>query len=275
MGKTGNAWEPLLTDQLKTKRKMNTQTINRKSEVMTPRPIRQKLGKALAGAMQAGDGAAFNGALKKISASMPEFLESAALEDLLADEMVRAFLGGEEEVENAGTSEGAVKGWETRRRNGWQSRPNASAAELSSLVDDALDNRADTSDRTVIFGEVGDDEAGLLGLGSGYRHGLSRHGIRHMLKSHGDVSKEAARGQIAITRDDIKRIPEIIANSHHAQHAGKNAQALATIRYFYDGPDGTTTVLEEVRTGRKTLVAMQMIKFKKQGLRNVPNRIRK
>lgn len=235
----------------------------------------QPLGSALAAALQAGDEAAFQAALNKISERMPEFLQSEAMEELLEDEMVQALLGDEEEVENAGTSEGAVKGWETRRRNGWQSRPNASAADLSALVDDAIDNRADASDRTVIFGEVEGNEALLLGLGSGYRHGLSRHGIRHMLKSHGDSAKEAARGQIAITRDDIKRIPEIIANSHHAQHAGKNAHGLATIRYFYDGPDGTTTVLEEVRTGRKTLVAMQMIKFKKQGLRMVPNRTRK
>jgi phage gp29-like protein len=61
----------------------------------------QPLGKALAGALQAGDGAAFQAALKKISKDMPEFLESAAMEDLLADEMVRAFLGEGEEVENA------------------------------------------------------------------------------------------------------------------------------------------------------------------------------
>jgi phage gp29-like protein len=50
----------------------------------------QPLGKALAGALQAGDGAAFQGALKKISARMPEFLESEAMEQLMADEMVKA-----------------------------------------------------------------------------------------------------------------------------------------------------------------------------------------
>jgi phage gp29-like protein len=62
----------------------------------------QPLGKALAGALQAGDGAAFHGALRKISARMPEFLESEAMEELMADDMVRAFLGDDaEEVENA------------------------------------------------------------------------------------------------------------------------------------------------------------------------------
>jgi hypothetical protein len=50
----------------------------------------QPLGEALAGALQAGDGPAFSAALKKISARMPEFLNSPALEDLLASEFVKA-----------------------------------------------------------------------------------------------------------------------------------------------------------------------------------------
>lgn len=60
----------------------------------------QPLGTALAGALQAGDEAAMRAALKKISKDMPEFLESEAMEELLADEMMRAFLGEGEEVEN-------------------------------------------------------------------------------------------------------------------------------------------------------------------------------
>jgi phage gp29-like protein len=50
----------------------------------------QPLGKALAGALQAGDMAAFQAALKKISKRMPEFLESPELEDLMASEFVKA-----------------------------------------------------------------------------------------------------------------------------------------------------------------------------------------
>jgi hypothetical protein len=50
----------------------------------------QPLGEALAGALQAGDEAAFRSALKKISARMPEFLESAELEALLQSEFVTA-----------------------------------------------------------------------------------------------------------------------------------------------------------------------------------------
>ena len=50
----------------------------------------QPLGEALAGALQAGDEAAFRGAVKKISERMPEFLESAELEALMAKQFANA-----------------------------------------------------------------------------------------------------------------------------------------------------------------------------------------
>jgi hypothetical protein len=53
----------------------------------------QPLGKALAGALQAGDEAAMTAALRKISARMPEFLESTALEEALGEEFVKALSG--------------------------------------------------------------------------------------------------------------------------------------------------------------------------------------
>ncbi|HRQ89188.1 MAG TPA: hypothetical protein PLA50_10335, partial [Bacteroidia bacterium] len=71
--------------------------------------------------------------------------------------------------------------------------------------------------------------------------------------------------------EDIKRIPEIIAASQAAEHAGQLVNA-GTIRYFYDDPQGgTTTVLDEVRGRRGWLVPAQMIKFKKSGIREVPH----
>jgi hypothetical protein len=50
----------------------------------------QPLGEALAGALQAGDEAAFRGALRKISERMPEFLESDAMTALLETEFVKS-----------------------------------------------------------------------------------------------------------------------------------------------------------------------------------------
>jgi phage gp29-like protein len=226
----------------------------------------QPLGRALAGAMQAGDGAAMRAAARKISEGMPEFLASDALADALGDEMAAA-LGDAEEVENAGNSEGAVKGWETRRRNGWQSQPKATNQDIASLVDDALDNPADNRDSIALFGDVGIEEARLLGLPEGFKRGMSRHSIRHIFKSHGDPKIEEPRGQIAVTREDIARIPEFIAKSNEAVHSGLNGN-VQTIRYYLDDAEtGTTTVVDEVRAGRKRLIPVQLMKFKKPGHR--------
>jgi hypothetical protein len=85
----------------------------------------QPLGDALFSAYQTGDLAAMTAALKKISKGMPELAgDAAALSEVLSGQMVGAFLGGEsEEVENAGNSDGARRGWETRRANGWVAAP--------------------------------------------------------------------------------------------------------------------------------------------------------
>ncbi len=77
------------------------------------------LGDALWSAHETGDVIAMRAALRKISERAPDFLESGALEDLLGEEMIAAWSGGDL-AENSGTSEGARKGWETRRRNGWR-----------------------------------------------------------------------------------------------------------------------------------------------------------
>ncbi len=81
----------------------------------------QPLGRALEAAMEAGDMAAMKAALKKISKDMPDFLESSALAEAMGEEMLAAL--GEDLAENAGNSEGASKGWETRRTNGWVPAP--------------------------------------------------------------------------------------------------------------------------------------------------------
>jgi hypothetical protein len=49
----------------------------------------QPLGKALEGAMNAGDEAAVRGALKKLSERMPEFIETPMFEDYLTSQAVK------------------------------------------------------------------------------------------------------------------------------------------------------------------------------------------
>lgn len=84
----------------------------------------QPLGKALAGAMEAGDEAAMQSALRKISEGMPELAgDAAAMSEVLSWHFAEALVGEDEEMANAGNSPGAEKGWETRRANGWMPAP--------------------------------------------------------------------------------------------------------------------------------------------------------
>jgi Protein of unknown function (DUF935) len=85
----------------------------------------QPLGDALLAAYQSGDFAAMTGALKKISSQAPDYAGDAReLSMTLAVAMADAWVGeGRAEIENAGNSDGATKGWETRRANGWVPAP--------------------------------------------------------------------------------------------------------------------------------------------------------
>lgn len=199
---------------------------------------------------------------------MPELAgDAGSLAEELGREMAAMLSGATEEVENAGNSAGAIKGWATRRRNGWQAKPRDRAKAVSDLVDDALDN-PDPAERIAIYGQLNALEASLLGLPPGYERGMSRHAVRHIMRSHGNPATEEPRGQIAVTREDIKRIPEIIAKSQEAHHFGTKGKNVESIRYYFDDPTGgTTTVLDEVRTKRKRLIPVNLMKFKKAGHR--------
>ena len=54
--------------------------------------------------------------------------------------------------------------------------------------------------------------------------------IRNMLKEHGNEQKEKARGQIAITKNDILEIPDILKNYDKIE-AGTDNKDRKTIRY--------------------------------------------
>jgi phage gp29-like protein len=81
------------------------------------------IGDALYQAYQAGDAAAVQAALKRISKDMPELAESDEFAAVLSGGLADAFLGGDQTASNQGNSDGAYKGWETRRANGWVPAP--------------------------------------------------------------------------------------------------------------------------------------------------------
>ncbi len=122
------------------------------------------------------------------------------------------------------------------------------------------------------YATVGSDEAARLkevtGFDlSGYQHSIDNFAIRHIDSQHGNPAIEEPRGQIAITRDDIAKIPEIVANPDKVT-ALKTHQKRDGIGYTKQ-VDGETFYVEEIRTGKKLLSAVSMRKLK-AGATNAP-----
>lgn len=158
----------------------------------------QPLGEALYGAYSAGDEAAMRAALKKISERMPELAgEAANLSSELAAMMAEAFTGGSEDLENAGNSRGAIKGWETRRANGWTSkRAAAQIARGTESMRQAIASKADVM-----------DALDVPGLGKvDFRWGDDNGGIQHIVTKHGEaeamqVPAMLFAGQLAMSKN--------------------------------------------------------------------------
>jgi hypothetical protein len=103
---------------------------------------------------------------------------------------------------------------------------------------------------------------------TGYERVIDSSGINHILKKHGDEVAEAKRGQIAISKDDIAHIPEIVESPDDIKYVGKNKQDLPAIRY-QKNINGEIYYFEEVREGRKHVAPDTMYK-RKAGASNAP-----
>jgi hypothetical protein len=117
--------------------------------------------------------------------------------------------------------------------------------------------------------EIGDIDDKLIQEGkdnnfdlSGYKHNIDVYGVRHTLKNHGNKEKEEKRGQLAITMNDIKKIPDIIYNYDKVEFSGKNKIGRETITFTKKMNDGTTVYIEEIRSGNKELTLNTMRKRK-------------
>jgi len=122
------------------------------------------------------------------------------------------------------------------------------------------------------YATIGSDEAARLrevtGFDlSGYQHSIDNLAIRHIDSQHGNPAIEEPRGQIAITRDDIAKIPEIVANPDKVT-ALKTHQKRDGVGYTKQ-VNGETFYVEEIRTGKKLLSAVSMRKLK-AGATNAP-----
>jgi len=96
---------------------------------------------------------------------------------------------------------------------------------------------------------------------SGHTHAVDNYALRHIHSEHGNPAREMPRGQVAVTREDIAALPETISKADTIEHAGRTGIGREGIRYTRKSA-GTTVVVEEVRTKRKQLVPVSIVKFK-------------
>ena len=135
--------------------------------------------------------------------------------------------------------------------------------ELGNLYADALQNKQ--ANRVVSYADVTPEEAKRIKDKTGfevggYEHTIDAAAIRHINDGHGSAS-----GPLAITAEDIKRIPEIIADPDDIEPSvskrGEN-----TIRYKQRF-NGTVCYVEVVGKGKKRLATKTMYKEKAGGPR--------
>lgn len=145
---------------------------------------------------------------------------------------------------------------------------------IPKLYDYAMANR--WSGKTeIVYGKVTPEEAARLKEVSGqdldgYNHAVDNFAMRHMQLRHGDAKTEESKGQIAITREDVARIPEIVASPDSVvplkTKIGRDGFG------YTKRVNGSIFYVEEIRTKRKTLSAVSMRKYRAGATDVTPSR---
>ena len=214
--------------------------------------------------------------LDKIPGLAPE---DPALAPLLAEEMAKAFgeaftkarppgAPDDAALANAGTSEGAKKGWETRRRNGWTPEQFADAErKVSSLIDDLAikgpngkgkgwKNREE-SFGALDAGTVADIKRANPAMDVEASEAIVDTAQLHHAMDHHGPGKEKNPNQIPITNEDLKKLPDVLSDydsivAGKGKADGKQTEAVVFRKKY---PDGTIACVEldlysEKRKGR-------------------------
>jgi hypothetical protein len=107
-------------------------------------------------------------------------------------------------------------------------------------------------------------DAGHAADVSGARHEVDAYATRHTFKEHGSAAREEPRGQGAVTAEDWAMIPDVLASPDHMEYVGLSRVGRDTIGYR-KAVNGHVLYIEEVRTGRHTLSAVSLRKYKRGG----------
>ena len=93
----------------------------------------------------------------------------------------------------------------------------------------------------------------------GKNHIIFDYDIRHIIKEHGNSIAEKQKGQLPITKEDIKQIPNVIDNPTKIIK-GTNNRNKKTIRYIKNYNNHTIIIVEIIQDKSKNLLIKTMWK---------------
>lgn len=175
-------------------------------------------------------------------------------------------------VETGGETRYYLEGYTDHQKENWAGSKSIvvyeSDAQLEQFIDDALNKR--NLDKKMYFGRVPSDLAQRVmdetGMDiDGYNCTIQAQEIRKILvHSHGNEAFERARGQRAITKEDIMNIPEVISSPDSISLSRKLYEGKPVIR-FSKTINGRTTVVSYVSRKHRDLAVQTMYASTKKG----------
>jgi hypothetical protein len=210
----------------------------------------------------AADDTRFAAVLQDLQKDWPELLKTADGETVKEWE---GLLGGEllKALQNTRDANGAEHG-EDDGKFTVGGAGGATPAQLEQFYDAAINGDRAVNAKIKTY-SVSDAQAERIKRDAGvdvagYHHVMQGGNVRHAIDRHGDAPAEALRGQLAVTKADIARVPEITRTADKVIK-GEPVNGLERIRYVKREGD-TSVVVEEARTGKKELAFVTMFKFK-------------
>ena len=96
---------------------------------------------------------------------------------------------------------------------------------------------------------------------AGYSHSVDQSALNHIRKNHGDAVSEAKRGQLAVTAEDIARIPEVVSQYDDFRQGLQGNNGERQVAYAKQVEDGVLVYVAGVAESRQNLRAVSMRKY--------------
>lgn len=94
----------------------------------------------------------------------------------------------------------------------------------------------------------------------GFSHSIDNFFINHALNNHGNEETEKSRGNIPISNEDIKKIPDILQSPDYIIYGGRTKTGNKAI-VFAKNINSSAVFEEEVRNGKMRLAAQTLYKL--------------